>query len=95
MQKRPPEGAVGRCPAALKRLDSGRREGRDGLSLVLDRYPIGFGRPFWNGTSTIRHVHRQAAQTGFLVLLVHVAAGLAHGFDADVEAYKVLAVAAH
>jgi hypothetical protein len=26
-QKRPPEGAVGRCPAALKRLDSGRRKG--------------------------------------------------------------------
>lgn len=31
-------------------------------------------------------VDGEAAEAGFLVLLVHVAAGLAHGFDADIKA---------
>jgi hypothetical protein len=29
LQKRPPEGAVGRCPAAQERLDSGQEEAPD------------------------------------------------------------------
>jgi hypothetical protein len=44
--------------------------------------------------SAVRDVDRKAAQRGFLVLLVHVAAGLAHGLDAGIQADQMLAVAA-
>src|SRR5690554_5178765 len=44
--------------------------------------------------SALDDVHRQAAARGFLVLVLHVAAGVAHGPDDLVEADLVLAVAA-
>src|SRR5690606_18470579 len=62
------------------------------------------GPPFtpWHGTawivarnSALDHVHRQAAAAGFLVLVLHVVAGLAHGLDDLVEGDLVGPVAAH
>ena len=44
--------------------------------------------------SAVRDVYSKAAKAGFLVLFVHVMAGLAHGFDSGVKADKVDAVAA-
>ena len=41
----------------------------------------------------VRHVHRQAAQRGFFILLVHIDTGLAHGFNAGVKADQMFAVA--
>src|SRR5690606_23496647 len=49
------------------------------------------GRP---GNSALDDVDREAAAGGFLVLVAHVAAGLAHGADDLVQADLVLAVAA-
>src|SRR3546814_18919553 len=46
------------------------------------------------GPSALDDVHRQAAARGFLVLVLHVAAGVAHGLDDLVQAALVLAVAA-
>src|SRR5690606_27267450 len=46
------------------------------------------------GRSTLDDVHRQPAARGFLVLVLHVAAGVAHGLDDLVERHLVLAVAA-
>src|SRR5690606_25568983 len=45
--------------------------------------------------SAFDDVDGQAAARGFLVLVAHVAAGVAHGLDDLVEADLVLAVAAH
>lgn len=44
-------------------------------------------------SSAIRYIHRQPAQRGLLILLMHVTAGLPHGFDADIKAHQMLAVA--
>jgi hypothetical protein len=43
--------------------------------------------------SAVRDIDSEAAQRGFLVLFMHVLAGLAHRLDADIKADKVLAVA--
>src|SRR6185437_14558636 len=52
-------------------------------------------RPRASCLSALDHVHRQAAARRFLVLVLHVAAGVAHGLDDLVERDAVLAVAAH
>ena len=74
------------------RGDRGRqRRDRDALACPagIDRLRRGA-----RGRSAGRHVDREAAERGLLVAGVHVAAGLAHGLDAGVEADEVLAVAA-
>src|SRR5690606_28049180 len=45
--------------------------------------------------SALDHVYRQSAAAGFLVLVLHVVAGLAHGLDDLVEGDLVGPVAAH
>src|SRR5690348_5648767 len=50
---------------------------------------------FAGARSTLDHVHGQAAARRFLVLVLHVTAGVAHGLDDLVERDAVLAVAAH
>src|SRR5690348_17699547 len=49
----------------------------------------------YRGRSALDHVHRESAATGFLVLVLHVAAGVAHGLDDLVERHAVFAVALH
>src|SRR5690606_35041446 len=45
--------------------------------------------------SALDHVYRQSAAAGFLVLVLHVVAGLVYGLDALVEGVLVGPVAAH
>jgi hypothetical protein len=80
--------------AALKARDDigALRQPVDDLALALVA-PLG-AHDNHIGHSAVRHVDGKAAQRGFLVLFVHVMAGLAHGLDTGVEADKVLAIAA-
>ena len=48
----------------------------------------------WITVSAVRHVHSQAAERCFFVLLVHVMAGLAHGLNTDIKADKMLTITA-
>src|SRR4051812_30401604 len=54
----------------------------------------GVGRPAprgWRGGfSALDDVHRQSAAAGFLVLVLHVATGVAHGLDDLVQGHLVL-----
>ena len=53
------------------------------------------GSTVGGGRSALDDVDRQPAAAGFLVLVLHVAAGVAHGLDDLVQRDLVLAVAAH
>lgn len=54
----------------------------------------GWLRPDNRRKSAFREVHGQSAGRGFLVLQVHVDAGLPHRLDAIIEGHKMLTVTA-
>src|SRR5690606_28880638 len=81
-------------PAAAGRQRTGARHGcgDGGLSPASREHGTAW---IVARNSALDHVHRQAAAAGFLVLVLHVVAGLAHGLDDLVEGDLVGPVAAH
>jgi beta-lactamase regulating signal transducer with metallopeptidase domain len=83
--------AAGRCASG-----GGQRRVAHGAAADQGQWQLPGSSCSWPSASRVidgDDVNRQAAQRGFLVLGLHVSAGLAHGFDHFVEADKVRAVA--
>src|SRR5579885_2106370 len=77
---------------ALARCVDAHRARRRRASQEGERIPCRDGS---DTGSALDHVDGEAAAAGFLVLVLHVAAGVAHGLDHLVETDAMLAVAAH